>query len=334
MTNIALVGEAWGEQEEILRLPFQGASGYCLNKMLEEAGIQRADCFVTNVFNLRPKPSNDIENLCAKKAEVSNKLPPISQGKYIRDEYLPEIERLREELADVRPNLVVALGRTAAWALLGSGAISRIRGTVSWSEWGYKVLPTYHPAAILRQWELRATTVFDLRKASREASFPEIRRPQRSIWIEPTLEDIIYFKEAYLDRAEIIAFDIETAAEQITCIGFAPGPHEALVIPFFDPRRGGNYWPTQHDEREAWRIVRSILGLPVPKVTQNGLYDVSYLWQRYGITVNNWADDTMLLHHALYPEAQKGLGYLGSIYTNEPAWKTMRKVETLKRGDE
>lgn len=46
------------------------------------------------------------------------------------------------------------------------------------------------------------------------------------------------------------------------------------------------------------------------------------------------SDDTMLLHHALQPEALKSLGYLGSIYTDEGNWKQMReKVKTIKRED-
>ena len=45
-------------------------------------------------------------------------------------------------------------------------------------------------------------------------------------------------------------------------------------------------------------------------------------------------EDTMLLHHALYPESLKGLGFLGSIYCDEGAWKGMRKgTETIKRED-
>ena len=143
-----------------------------------------------------------------------------------------------------------------------------------------------------------------------------------------------YFYERHLVSAERIAFDIETAFRTITCIGFSSSPHRAIVVPFFDPRRGGNYWPTSGDEIRAWDWVRKVLGLHVPKVTQNGIYDVTYLWREHGYFPAKWTDDTMLLHHALYPEAQKGLGYLGSIYTNEPAWKTMRPKGTLKRGDE
>ena len=120
---MALVGEAWGEHEERARAPFVGPAGWQLNSMLKDAGIDRCECYLTNVFNLRPKPSNKIDNLCASKKEVRHGLPPLSSGKYIRDEYLGELERLYAELREARPNVTVALGGTAAWALLRDGRI-------------------------------------------------------------------------------------------------------------------------------------------------------------------------------------------------------------------
>ena len=68
-------------------------------------------------------------------------------------------------------------------------------------------------------------------------------------------------------------------------------------------------------------------------VGQNFLFDIHFLWRTVGITVPNATDDTMLLHHALQPEMEKGLGFLGSIYTREPSWKVMRKTGTTKRED-
>ena len=52
----------------------------------------------------------------------------------------------------------------------------------------FKLLPTYHPSAILRQWDNRPTVIADLMKAKRESLYPEIRRPAREIWIEPSLQ--------------------------------------------------------------------------------------------------------------------------------------------------
>ena len=68
MTDICIVGEAWGEEEAKQRVPFVGAAGYALTQMLDEAGISRADCFLTNVFQQHP-PGNKVEWFCGPKAE-------------------------------------------------------------------------------------------------------------------------------------------------------------------------------------------------------------------------------------------------------------------------
>ena len=70
-------------------------------------------------------------------------------------------------------------------------------------------------------------------------------------------------------------------------------------------------------------------------IGQNFSYDMQYFWRTVGITCPKFFGDTMLLHHALQPELEKGLGFLGSIYTNEPSWKFMRQEHfTLKKGDD
>lgn len=333
MPNIIIVGEAYGAEEELHRRPFVGPAGKQLDSLLKSAGINRDECYLTNVFNLRPKPSNDIRNLCGPKDQGIVGRPALTDGKFVRKEFECELGRLDRELKSTPHNLILALGNTATWFLLGSGRISKIRGTITDSPYG-KVLPTYHPSAVLREWSLRPVTIMDLRKAAREALFPEIRRPVRHVWIQPTLADLETFYEDHLLPARRIAFDIETAGDQITCIGFAPSPAIALVVPFSDLRTAsGSYWPTPSAERLAWDWVKRVLALPQPKVGQNFIYDMHFLWRRYGITVNNPADDTMLLHHALHPESEKGLGYLGSIYSNESSWKLMRKSETIKRDD-
>jgi uracil-DNA glycosylase len=336
MTNIAIVGEAWGETEERERAPFVGASGYHLTRMLSEAGLERASCFLTNVFNLRP-PGNKIEALCGPKAEGIKGFPSLTKG-YVREEYLPELERLQDEIVECNPNLIIALGNTPTWALLGRTGITQIRGTTALSTHtvqGYKVLPTYHPAAVMRQWDLRPTVIMDLYKAKRESEFPEVRRLERTIWIAPTLEDLYAFKSSFIDSNERCAVDIETAGNQITCIGFAPTPRLALVVPFVDGRRlGKNFWPNAESERRAWGFVRDILrDGKIRKTFQNGLYDIAFIWRATGLKTYGAEHDTMLLHHALQPESLKGLGFLGSIYTDEGNWKQMRRVTTIKRDD-
>src|SRR5215813_1752607 len=155
--KIAIVGEAWGEAEERERKPFVGSAGFELNRMLSEADIDRSDCFVTNVFNFKPL-GNDIATLCGNKANGIPGYPPIDKSKYILSRYQPELERLGDELLACNPNLVICLGNTPMWALLGHVGISKYRGTTQLSTHtveGFKCLPTFHPANILYQWSNR-----------------------------------------------------------------------------------------------------------------------------------------------------------------------------------
>lgn len=332
---IMMIGEAWGIEEERAKLAFVGPTGRELARMSHQAGIQFGMTYRTNVFNLRPRPSNDISNLCGPKESGIPGRPPLKAGKYVRAEFAGELDRLFSEVRATKPALVVAVGGTASWALLGDSRISKIRGAVAPSSLGPKVLPVYHPSAVVRDWSLRHVTVLDLMKARREAEFPEIRRPHREIWIEPTLTDLEDFHAQHIQPCSILAFDIETSGPQITCIGFAPNERVALVIPFTDSRRAnGSYWPSHSDERAAWLFVARVLSSVVPKLAQNGLYDIHFLWRQYGIAVRNFTDDTMLLHHALQPESPKGLDFLGSVYTNEAAWKLMRRGPKGLKKDE
>lgn len=338
MNKIAILGESWGENEARERMPFVGAAGYQLTKMLEDAEIARADCFLTNVFNQHP-PANKIEAFCGPKSEGIKGYPPLLKGKHIHARYQPELDRLADELVEVNPNLIIAMGNTACWAMLGKTFISKLRGTTSISSHtasGFKVLPTYHPAAVLRQWELRPTTVMDLMKAKRESEYPEIRRPKREIWIEPTIEDLENFYKNCIIGCRLLSVDIETSGSLITCIGFVPNSRSAIVIPFYDSRRKGrSYWSTKEDECTCWSIISRILSdASIPKLFQNGLYDIAFIWRSTGIRVYGAEHDTMLLHHSLQPESLKGLGFLGSIYTDEGSWKQMReKVATIKKDD-
>lgn len=352
MSKIVIIGEAWGKDEAAARRPFMGATGRELNRLLEEAGLlpsgsaqkmgwtnnerdliyYEAGIHLTNVLNLQP-PGNRVEDLCGPRW---GNLQPIRPGKYLREEFVPELERLKAELREHKPNLIIALGATALWFLTGNRAITKTRGTVAPTPYG-KMLATFHPAYLMRgEWRLRPVVVFDLIKARREAEHPDIKRPARFVYIPESLDDIERLLPE-LRHAERLSVDIETAADQITCIGFAWTPQHALVIPIFDNTKPNRSYWTHDDELQVWKLIRSICELRVPKVFQNGLYDIHFLWRRYGIAPAECRDDTMLLHHALQPEVQKGLGFLGSIYTDEPAWKTMRpkgKGGTIKREDD
>jgi uracil-DNA glycosylase len=370
--KVLFLGEAFGEREEIYQSPFCGSAGQELFRMISSAGAfghpeamthiletmregdrwiefrrqwaEKAGVAFTNVFSFRP-PANNIEALCAKRGEVSHSLAPIKMGQYIRDEYLDGVRALRAMIGALRPNLVVLLGNIPSWALLNQTAISSIRGAITESglfDPPIKVLPTYHPAAVLRQWSLRPIVIADLIKATREAEYPEVRRPHRKILINPTIEEVESWTEDTIRLSPSwLSIDCETAKHQITCVSIAQSPSNAIVIPFVKMTRDvrgaviptwENYWPDFSHEFRAWKALTRLCHCGIPKLGQNFIYDIQYL-RKHGIHPRPLGHDSMLLHHALYPELQKGLGFLGSIYSNEPAWKLMRRKRTEQKGE-
>src|SRR5690606_20007369 len=122
----------------------------------------------------------------------------------------------------------------------GQARITKLRGTPVESNLipGLKVIPTFHPAAVLRNWEYRPIVVADLIKARRESDFPEIRRPRRLIYIPDSIGDLHYwedtFIQAYPNQCQLLSVDVETARRQITCVGFATVDNAALVVPIWD----------------------------------------------------------------------------------------------------
>lgn len=364
MKPILLLGEAQGENEAKINRGFVGTTGLELIKMLADAkvitldGDDRAniaeywrardpwcldaiwenhpEVYRTNVFQQHP-PSNKLEHFCGGKSEGIPYFPALLKSKYVLKEHQHELDRLGEEILGIDPNLIICLGNSALWALAGRTGVTKLRGTTLLSTHtisGYKCLVTYHPSAVCRQWELRPTTVIDLQKITIEKEFPDVRRPPCEIWIEPDLDDIARFFAEHVRGCKILSVDIETSGTRVTCIGFAPRRDLSLVVPFDDARaKGRSYWQSAKDERQCWEFVRAILeDAEVPKVFQNGLYDIAFLLRSYGIGVRGATHDTMLLHHALQPEALKGLAYLGSIYTDHGPWKSERKGdETIKR---
>ena len=333
---VMVVGEAWGEAEEATGEPFAGPAGHVIHGLLRQAGIEKSACYFTNVFSLRPR-SNRLDSLLTGKADAIPGYRPIASGKYVHRMYAPELQRLQAEIEAVRPNVIIALGNYALWALCKKSGIKKYRGSpLATFDGRFKVLPTWSPASVLKQWEIRVIMLADISKAAREMSFPEIRRPQRFIYMEPTLEEIGDFYNQFLRDQPFISCDTETRDQTITEVGFgtADGRH-CLVIPFWDRTRpDGNYWRTLDQEREAWRWVRHICANH-HLVGQNFAYDMQYFWRTVRIPCPKFLGDTMLQHHSLQPELEKGLGFLGSIYTNEPSWKFMRTDHsTLKLGDE
>ncbi len=335
--KLVIIGEAYNEDQNSREVgPFAGASGRVLNFFLRAAGIRRQQCYITTVFPIRP-PGGDVEQLCGPKSEAIPGRGMLRQGKYFRAEFAEHFDRLDREIIERKPNLVLALGNTALLAATNSSGIKKMRGYPVWSDkWNCKVLATYHPSAVIRQWNLNPVVHADIGKVVKEMTFPEIRRPNHTLWISPTLNDLeVFYRDHIIPNQHLpLSSDIETQAEQITCIGFAPNPDIALVLPFVDwTKPGNNYWSTAKEEKTAYNFMRTVLNNAPCVVGQNFGYDIKYLY-KYGIAVPGYRHDTMLHTHAQQPELEKGLNFLASVHTSEASWKFMRSdVKTIKTED-
>src|ERR671925_580190 len=132
-----LVGEQPGDYEDVAGKPFVGPAGKIMDRALEDAGIDRSQVYVTNAvkhFKWEPRGKRRIHQK-PNSREIAACRP-----------------WLEAELRIVRPNLVVAMGATAAQAIFGPGfRVTRERGTVLSSKLAPRVLATVHPSSLLRQ---------------------------------------------------------------------------------------------------------------------------------------------------------------------------------------
>ncbi|MDB6057863.1 MAG: phage polymerase-related protein [Verrucomicrobiales bacterium] len=134
--KIILVGEQPGDEEDLEGHPFVGPAGKVLDKALEEAGIVRGECYVTNaVKHFKWEPSG--------KRRI-HKTPNAREVAACRP-------WLDAEIALLKPKVVVCLGATAAQALLGRNfKVTERHGELIETNSGFHVMATVHPSAILR----------------------------------------------------------------------------------------------------------------------------------------------------------------------------------------
>lgn len=302
---------------------------------LRRAGIAPEDCIWANCIN---SPGSSFYAFTQEsKNGALTAFPQVARKAWLRAEFGGDIHALYSNIRRIKPNLVIACGELALLAMTHQNKLKFARGRITTSIpscGNVKVLPVLHPRAILAEIKQEPILLLDLMKARREAQFPEVRRPQRFIHLHPSVEDLESFWNDYIvGRTSNLSMDIETKTPIITCVGVSPSPDRVLVVPFLDQDKpGANYWSTPREEKIAWQFIFRCLNTPGVEVFgQNFSYDAQYLWGKMGIPLSQWTNDTMVIHHALQPEMEKGLGFLASIYSDELAWKFMHKRRVADR---
>ena len=144
--NLMFVGEAPGRDEDLQGFPFVGRAGQLLTKIIESIGLKRKDVYIANILKCRP-PEN------------RNPLP---------DEILVCEDYLIRQIGFIKPKVICALGKFAAQTLLRSETpISKLRGQF-YDYHGSKLMPTFHPAYLLRNPSEKRAVWEDMKKIRKE----------------------------------------------------------------------------------------------------------------------------------------------------------------------
>jgi len=146
--RLMFIGEGPGQEEDLQGRPFVGKAGELLDKMIVAIGLDRSDIYIANVVKCRPP---------------DNRTPTPAEAQRC-------LGYLKRQIELIRPEVIVLLGKTPLQELLGiSTGITRMRGQWQRLELagGIPVMPTFHPAYVLRQYtqDVRAAVWSDLKAA-------------------------------------------------------------------------------------------------------------------------------------------------------------------------
>lgn len=300
---IAIVGEAPGEQECRLRTPLVGGSGKFLWDALRRFGLQRRQCYVTNV----------IKRQLVSEGERKEKVPANE---------LAHWHGLLEWELNTLPNVkyVLILGNMALEALSGRSGVEDWRGSVLPIN-GRTYVVTVNPAHILRTPSLEAWFLLDLAKLDMviRGTFREHAIVPH---IDPSPSECLRHIGRMFDERKPVAFDIETIAGETACVGLANDIHEGMCINFRDA--GRNRYSVREESTIRRQLQRLFDADETRLVAQNGNFDSYWLAYKDRLQVRRVWFDTLLAHHLLYPSAPHDLGFLTTQYTTHPYYKNER----------
>jgi len=321
--KIMFVGEAPGEEEDKTGKPFQGRAGKTFDNLLAQANIARYQCLVTNVAKERP-PANKIFYY------FEDKKCTIPKPKMV--EWIVELKR---DIELYQPNIIVALGVTALWALTGEKKISDFRGYIIPCTLvpGKKVLATYHPQAINYEWKLYFQTVLDLRKAKRHSEDSEFPDAGQTFLPNVDVKQFITYMEECISHPEweYLSVDVETVqpGSHIEELGLSHDPNFGISIFLL---KGRTPALPEKDELLLWQTFSRLVSCK-KVIMQNGAYDIGILWYNNHILVENLWMDTLIAAHICWPELPRDLGFLGSVCLDVEPWKNSSKSSVYNPAD-
>lgn len=323
-SKLAIVGEAPGYVEVIENRPFCGPSGKLLTFILKHIGLDRNQVRIGNVL------------LCG----------PITEQE--RDEYsfneaLSRCRARREEEGDLgEAQVIVGAGGSSVWGLTGKqftfGRRYPRRGALHYAPDGRTIIPTWHPAAILRSGGADSqaglsdaeveTMAYDVDKAYRLAYGKMVPfDPEITVTGDP--EVFASFAESI--PPGVVAIDVEsTSVNPLDC--------KLTVIGLAYLRPDGNacacslWWPNANEH--AYEAMRKMLQrTDLVKTEHNCQYDITVLERLVG-PVALPVDDTLICQHTAFPDCRLDLGSVAQTHLALPPWKSIyHDYENSLRGE-
>lgn len=345
--SVAFVGEAPGEHEVREGRPFTGPSGSLLTQAARQAGLHRRDALWTNVVLCRP-PENDMgrfleqlrrsnraidkRNRATKKEDPDAELEPIvpTPMACCRPRLLNELEAFSD---------IVTVGGTAAKALVNpSISVMAIRGgptEIDLGERVLRILPTLHPSFVLRA--KRWSHVFrqDLSRAVRWFRGQMGWEPPHILYHPDaaTLERFLADPAVPYWTYDVETDGIEALTANIRCIAIGT-PEKVVVVGTRSISGSMRFYPEAEQARVEDVLRRFFVDPGKLKCGHNaGYYDKLVIEQWLGVTPEPLID-TMLMHRLVESELPHSLGFVGSMYTDAPSWKTDREGNKRSLGGE
>lgn len=316
--GVALIGEALGETEAIGGKPFLGDAGYQLNSILHRAGLKREHFLILNTINCHP-PNNYLDGAPYELGAIHHCSP-----------YFDETLKQHPEI-----KVLVAMGNTAMYKLLGQRGIKNFHSTVHWSErYGRYVVPALHPSAVLRGGGKESVTLlFSIKRACDLAVANKFERSPVDYLLRPTVEQLrdyilLYESQLARDPDSILAADIETnyssdideedllekdSSYAITRISFSFKANTAITMPWHEAfiplamrllATRGELWFWNGNKFDVPRLRAA--GAPIKDAR---IVDGMDAW------------------HVLRPDLPRGLAYVSPFFTDIAPWKHLSNSE-------
>lgn len=313
MAEICFVGEAPAGDEIASGQPFTGGAGRVLSALVRKAGGDRNYCWIRNSVRCQV-PGNDMGSY----EHAEEAIQHCSETFLI-----PELE------AATSLRVVVPLGNSANWILTRRGKVGE--GIYNYRGYPYVdpvysfvVLPTIHPAALMRDRTMFNVVVADIQKAIRIAN-EGYKRPKEEFQIPTSPFEVESVIETLLQAAEMqplfITVDIENPFGQLVLFGFGTLNY-VMCVPFV-AEYGDRYWKTDEDELRVIRAIYKLLASPkINKMVHFEQHERFWLTQ-YGFELGGDWYDTHAMHALAYPALPHKLGFVGSIHTDRPEWKSL-----------